>query len=277
MGFDRYRYLDISLQDGIALVSMGNPVGPDFVELEHPMHTELHEIWADLAADSAVAGVVLTGTGDTFFTGPTLEALHDLITAKPNVVIGQMEEARGIVERVLDFPKPLVAAVNGPAVSIGCQLAFLSDEAVASSTARFQDTHIRLGLAAGDGGTWMWPLLIGYARARRFLLRSHPLSASDALELGLVCDVVPPDNVVAAALEIARKLTRLPAFAFRATKRALAQSLRVNALLSADASAASQMATYLTPEFIEMLKQRLGDNSAPAGSQAAGRAAQQNR
>jgi enoyl-CoA hydratase len=262
LAIDRFRYLDVSLVDGIAVISMGNPVGPDFVELEHPMHTELHDIWIDLATDNAVLGVVLTGKGETFFTGPTLEALRDLVVEKPNVVIRQMEETRSIVQRVLDFPKPLVAAVNGPAISIGCQLAFLSDEAVASSTARFQDTHVRLGLAAGDGGTWLWPLLIGYARARRFLLRSHPLTANDALELGLVGDVVAPNDVLPLALEIAGKLTRLPSFAFRATKRALAQSLRISSLLSADSASAFQMTAYLTPEFNEMLTQRLQSSDA---------------
>jgi enoyl-CoA hydratase len=261
VAFDRYRFIDVSLVDGIALVSMGNPVGPDFVELEHPMHTELYEIWVDLAKDEAVLGVVLTGAGDLFFTGPTLEALRELVTGRPDVVIRQMEEARGIVQRVLDFPKPLVSAVNGPAISIGSQLAFLSDEAVASTTARFQDTHIRLGLAAGDGGTWLWPLLIGHARARRVLLRSHPLTADDAHKLGLVSDVVEPEVVVPLSLEIAHKLAALPSFAFRATKRALAQSLRANSLLSADFSSASQMASYLTPEFHAKLTQQLQTSS----------------
>jgi enoyl-CoA hydratase len=108
----------------------------------------------------------------------------------------------------------------------------------------------------------MWPLLVGHARARRFLLRSHPLTAEDALELGLVSDVVSPGDVVPLAKEIAGKLTRLPSFAFRATKRALAQSLRASSLLSADSSSAFQMASYLTPEFNEILAQRMRSGTA---------------
>lgn len=245
--FDHYRFLGVSVSgDGIATVRMGDPAGHDFDEAGHPMYRELYRIWEDLTAAAAVRGVVLTGTEGTFFAGPTLDALTDLVAAHPYGVVRHMEEVRGIVSRVLDFDKPLVAAINGPAVSIGCQLAFLSDEAVAAPAARFQDAHLRLGLAAGDGGTWLWPALVGYARARRFLLRSHPLSVEDAYDLGLVGEIVPADEVLPRAEEIARTLAGLPSFAFRATKRALAQGLRISSLLSADSSAAYQTATYLT-------------------------------
>lgn len=263
MPLDHYRFLDITISDdGIATVRMGDPVGPDFVESEHPMHRELYRVWDDLSAAPEVRGVVLTGREGQFFTGPTLEALDDLVTAHPYGVVRQMEEARGIVQRVLEFDKPLVSAVNGPAVSVACQLAFLSDEVVAVPEARFQDTHIRLGLAAGDGGTWLWPALVGYARARRILLRSHPLSVEDAKELGLVGEIVPQDEVVARAEEIARKLVALPSYAYRATKRSLAQWLRLGSLLSADYSSAAQMATYLTPDFHEKLADGLRKNAA---------------
>jgi enoyl-CoA hydratase len=257
MNMDAYHYLEVSLTDGIALVVMTDPVGPDFVEREHPMHRELCSIWSDLAAADEVSAVVVTGANGTFFQGPTLEALYDLVIDKPHVVLRQMAEVRTMGERLVAFEKPVVAAVDGPALSMGCQLAFLSDEAIATPRARFQDTHVRLGLAAGDGGTWMWPLLIGYANARRFLLRSHPLSAQQALQMGLISDVVTVDELIPKATEIASKLRSLPPQAYRATKRALAQWLRLGSLLSADLSSAVQTTSYLTPEFKEMLTLRL--------------------
>ncbi|SHL07881.1 enoyl-CoA hydratase [Pseudonocardia thermophila] len=267
MTFDQYRFLAVSVEDdGITTVRMGDPVGPDFVEAEHPMHRELLHVWDDLARAPEVTGVVLTGCGDRFFTGPTLEALRDLVAAHPYGVVRQMEEARGIVSRVLEFDKPLVAAVNGPAVSVACQLAFLSDEVVAVPEARFQDTHIRLGLVAGDGGTWLWPALVGYARARRILLRSHPLSVEDAHELGLVGQIVPRAEVVPRAQEIARKLVRLPDYAYRATKRSLAQWLRLGALLSAEFSATAQTTSYLTPDFHHELAEGLRRATTHHGS-----------
>jgi enoyl-CoA hydratase len=257
MNIDDYHYLDVSLKDGIARVIMNDPVGPDFVEREHPMHRELCSIWSDMAADDEVSAVVLTGTDGSFFQGPTLEALYDLVIDKPHVILRQMAEVRTMADRLIAFEKPVVAAVDGPALSMGCQLAFLSDEAIATPRARFQDTHVRLGLAAGDGGTWMWPLLIGYANARRFLLRSHPVSAQQALQMGLISEVVNVDDLIQNATEIAIKLRNLPPQAYRATKRALAQWLRLGSLLSSDLSSALQTTAYLTPEFKTMLTLRL--------------------
>lgn len=260
MSLSQYRYLDIATSDGIAIVTMGDPMGPDFVELEHPMHRELCTIWRDLAEDRSIEAVVLTGTNGIFFQGPTLEALHELVIDKPDTVLRQMAEVRTIMDQLVGFEKPVVAAVNGPAVSIGCQFAFLSDEAIATPNARFQDSHVRLGLAAGDGGTWMWPLLTGYANARRFLLRSHPIMVEDARAMGLVGEIVSEADLMPRALEVAEKLRRLPPNAYVATKRALAQWLRLGNLLSSDLSTSLQTTSYLIPEFKAELEARLTQN-----------------
>lgn len=257
MRVEEYRFLDVTIEDGIAVVVMGDPVGPDFVELEHPMHSELCTIWGDLAVDDRIRAVVLTGIGRTFFQGPTLEALRDLVIDRPEVVLRQMAEVRTITDRLVAFTKPVVAAVNGTALSIGCHIALLSDEAIATSESRFQDSHVRLGLAAGDGGPWVLPLMLGYANARRFLLRSHPITADKALAIGLVAELVPDDELVLRAREIAAKLANLPPQAYQATKRALAQWLRLGALLSSDLSSSMQTTSYLTAEFRAELERRL--------------------
>jgi enoyl-CoA hydratase len=257
MRVEEYRFIEVSIDEGIAVVTMGDPVGPDFAEAEHPMHRELCTIWDDLDIDRRIRAIVLTGRGDTFFQGPTLEALKELVIDRPDVVQRQMAEVRTITDRLLAIGKPIVAAVNGTALSIGCQLALLSDEAIATPDSRFQDSHVRLGLAAGDGGTWMWPAMVGYANARRFLLRSHPITADTALASGLIAEVVAEDELIARAREIAIKLSNLPPHAYQATKRALAQWLRLGALLSSDLSSAMQTTSYLTAEFRSELDRRL--------------------
>ncbi len=263
MRVEDYRFLHVTIEDGIAVVVMGDPVGPDFIENKHPMHTELCTIWRDLAADERIRAVVVTGGVEgNFFQGPTLEALRDLVIDHPEVVLEQMAEVRTITEQLLSFSKPLVAAVNGDAISIGCQIAFLSDEAVAVPGIRFQDTHVRLGLAAGDGGTWMWPLLIGYANARRFLLRSHPIPVDKALDLGLVAEIVPADQLVDRARAVAAKLSALPPYAYQSTKRALTQWMRQAALLSGDLSSSMQTTSYLSPEFRTELLRRIDDSGS---------------
>ncbi|MEI9928479.1 MAG: enoyl-CoA hydratase/isomerase family protein [Sphingomonas sp.] len=187
--YARFRFLAVQVADGLATVTMGDPVDATFLAEQHPMHTELRDIFAALASDAGVRAAVLTGAGATFFAGPPLDETEQLLTANLQAGAKQMIEAREICQAMLDFRKPLVAAVNGVANGIGCQIAMLCDFAVASHDAMFADSHVRLGLPAGDGGTMIWPLLIGMARSRALLLRGKPIGAEEALALGIVAEL----------------------------------------------------------------------------------------
>jgi enoyl-CoA hydratase len=255
--FGHYRFVKTTVEDGIAVVRLGSPMGPDFVENQHPMHRELRDVWHDLHFADEVSAVIITGTGDQFFPGPDLEAIQELIVGKPEVIVKQMGEAADIVRAVLEFEKPLVAAVNGPALSIGAVIALLADATVANRDVIFWDTHIRMGMTAGDGGAWLWPALVGYGLSRQLILRSHPLTAEDAYRLGLVSELVDAEEVLPKALEIAGKLDRLPKFAFTSTKRSLKQGLRLSALLGGDLSASVQMASYNLPDFENAIKRAI--------------------
>lgn len=258
-----FDYLEVSVDDGIAVVRMGDPTGPDFVERQHPMHGQIRDVFPALSADPEVKAVVLTGSGDTFFAGPALEPLLELLDRGIHARARQMTESRQILEAVLSFDKPLVAAVNGTAVSMGCQLAFLSDFAVATTTARFQDTHVRLGLPAGDGGTMLWPLLLGMTRARSILLRGHPLLAGEAKELGLLADVVSPDQLLLTAAALAQKLATLPPFAYAATRLGLNQWFRLAAMFAVDLPLGFQFGSFSGEEFAAAIAKARARSAAP--------------
>jgi enoyl-CoA hydratase len=214
---------------------------------------EVSELFTALATDEPTRVILLTGVGDHFFRGPPLEAIQEMRT-QPARIIAEMATARRTLQHLIDCDKPIVAAVNGPAVGLGTTLAFLADLVVAADTAVFRDPHVRLGVAAGDGGTIIWPLLLGLARAKRHLLLAEPLSATQAQQLGIVAETVPADAVMSTALRYAEKLNRMPAFALGATKAALNQWLRLAGLASGDFAYALQLGAQLTPEASETIE-----------------------
>ena len=181
-----FEYISVAVDDGLAAVRFSVPVtdSEEFVANSHPMHAELRDVWPRLGFDPEVRAAIVTGTGDTFYVGPGLAEVAALIRRQPYSARQLMQESREIVTNLINFAKPLVAAVNGPAIGMGVQMAFLADSLVAYRDGSFHDTHVRVGLGAGDGGTMMWPLLIGLARSRRLLLRGHPLSAAGGAGAG---------------------------------------------------------------------------------------------
>jgi enoyl-CoA hydratase len=215
MTFDHFRQLGITVEDRVATVAF-TPVHEHGVEPS--FFTEVRDVFGPLSMDPRVRAVVLTGAGDSFFSGLPSSWTQEMVSEGLEVTAGQMLAARQIVEQMLSFRKPLVAAVNGPSFSVGNQLALLCDAAIAADTATFADHHVEHGIAAGDGGTLMWPLLVGPALARDILLRGRELTAAEARDLNLVADVVAPDRVLLVAVDLARRLTELPGLAYAATK-----------------------------------------------------------
>jgi enoyl-CoA hydratase len=114
-----------------------------------------------------------------------------------------------------------VAAVNGPAVGLGCSLALLSDMVLMAEGAYLADPHVQVGLAAGDGGALVLPLIVGLPRAKELLFLGERVSAEEALRLGIANRVVPGDKLLDEAMEVAGRLAALPAQALRDTKRAV--------------------------------------------------------
>ena len=145
-----------------------------------------------------------------------------------------MEEAGAIVRGMTSVRVPIIAAVNGPAVGLGCSLASMSDIVLVEEHAYFSDPHVMLGLVAGDGGAVMWPLLTSLLRAKEYIFLGERVPAEEAVRLGIANRVVPSGTSVEAALELADRIAALPPQAVRETKALLNRSVNgaVEALLT---------------------------------------------
>jgi enoyl-CoA hydratase len=140
-------------------------------------------------------------------------------------IIRILDEARELVYNMLQFKKPVVSAINGPAVGAGLVVALLADISIAAENARLADGHVRMGVAAGDHAAVIWPLLCGMAKAKYYLMTSDFVSGKEAERIGLVSLCVPDDELQDKAMEVARGLANGPRHAIRFTKRALNQWL----------------------------------------------------
>jgi enoyl-CoA hydratase/carnithine racemase len=170
-------------------------------------HRELPEVFARVAADRQVRAVVLTGTGQSFIE---LIAEFEVGIAQGKATAAMMDdglfEGNRLLDQLLAIEVPVIAAVNGP-VDVHAELALLSDIVICSDDTYFQDAaHVPSGLVPGDGVQVIWPLLIGFNRARYFLLTGEKIDAAEALRLGLVSEVHPKDAVLPRALAHARRL-----------------------------------------------------------------------
>src|SRR5262249_38957425 len=179
------------------------------------MHTELATLTLDAEADPDVKVLLVTGAGRAFCAGGDFSGQGD----SPATGGGQtMREARQIVDNLLDCSKPVISAVNGYAMGLGANFALLADVVMAARIAAFADTHVRMGIGAGDGGQVIWPLLMGVNRAKYFLMTGERLSAEEAERLGLVNFVVEDAELMPKARAIAERLASGPARAIAASK-----------------------------------------------------------
>jgi enoyl-CoA hydratase len=183
------------------------------------LHQSLARVWTDIAADADARVVILTGSGTTFSAGGDFGYMQDNID-DAEMRIQTMLEARAIVRGIVRLPIPVIAAVNGPAVGLGCSLAVLSDLVLMSDKSFLADPHLRMGLVTGDGAM-VWPALMGLSRAKEYLFLGQKIMPDKAVELGLASRVVAADELMAEAMVLANRLVKVPQIALRDTKLGL--------------------------------------------------------
>ena len=229
----------------VRIVTMNRPARKNAVDAA--LHAELTYVWPRLIADHEVRAVVLTGAGRAFSAGGDADFLRSVNT-DAEFRWRALDEARRLVAELARFPLPLIAAVNGPAVGLGSSLASLCDLVLMSETAYFADPHVLLGVAAADGAVATWPHLIGSVRAKYHLFTGEPITAAAALELGLANEVLPPEELMPAALALAHRLAGLPAPALRTTKRAVNLHLEHQALAVMDYATTAEEGHFASAE-----------------------------
>ena len=190
------------------------------------MHGELVRIWREIDADSGVSAVIITGAGKAFSGGGDLDLVKDM-SENFEVLTRVWKEARDLVYNIINCSKPIVSAMQGPAVGAGLVAGLLADISIAAKTARIIDGHTRLGVAAGDHAAIVWPLLCGLAKSKYHLLLCEPVSGEEAERIGLVSLCVEDDQLQDKALEVATRLANGSPTAIRWTKYALNNWLRM--------------------------------------------------
>ncbi|MCU1501083.1 MAG: enoyl-CoA hydratase [Ilumatobacteraceae bacterium] len=217
----RYEAIDIDKRaDGIVLATLNRPDRLNAVNAA--MHAELARLTREADADPVVKVIVITGAGRAFCAGGDFGP-------QPADATGGMtlEEGRQIVDHMLECSKPIISAVNGYAMGLGATVALLADIVYAARSATFADTHVKMGIGAGDGGQVIWPLLMGVNRAKYYLMTGDRLTATEAERLGLVNFVVDDGTVVDEALALASRLAAGPSLAISASKVAVNSYMRM--------------------------------------------------
>jgi enoyl-CoA hydratase len=190
------------------------------------MHYELAQIWRDIDADPNVSVAIITGAGKAFSSGGDLDLVKEM-SEDFTTLTRVWKEARDLVYNIINCSKPVVSAMQGPAVGAGLVAGLLADVSIAAKSAKIIDGHTRLGVAAGDHAAIVWPLLCGLAKSKYHLLLCEPLSGEEAERIGLVSLCVEDEQLQDKALEVAGRLANGSQSAIRWTKYALNNWLRL--------------------------------------------------
>lgn len=243
--------LEVCVDGGVATITLTRP--EILNRFDHELHIDFTAAIAVLEGDATVRALVIASTGTVFSAGGDfdfmLKANDDL-----QFLVRHAEIGKRLLMSLVELQIPVVAAVHGAAIGLGATVALACDCVVAAKGVTLADPHVRVGLAAGDGGCLVWPAALGATRARRYLLTGDPLRAEDAYQFGAVTDLVDtPDEVAAAAQALASKLAALPPLAVQGTKRALNNVMRARAAEVVDVAMANEVTSALSRDLVEAI------------------------
>jgi enoyl-CoA hydratase/carnithine racemase len=210
---------------------------------------------AEINADRGLRCVILTGAGSAFSAGGNVKAMRERsgAFAGPGVAIRERYRTgiHRIVKSLWGIEVPMIAAVNGPAIGLGNDVACLADMRIAADTAIFGATFLKIGLVPGDGGSWILPRTIGHARAAELFFTGDTIDAATALSWGLVSRVVPAASLMDEARALAARIARQPPDVLRMTKRMMRDGQSVSFDTIMEMSAALQSLAHLTEDHQE--------------------------
>jgi enoyl-CoA hydratase len=238
-------------RDHLLIATIDHPRS-DLNAVDEMLHDDFSELFAMLKREGDARAIVLTGgdkrafsAGGDFDWFPTLRPIDTLDRLR--------RAAKQLIWDLLDVEVPIVCALNGSAAGLGASVALLCDVIVMSERASIVDPHVNVGLVAGDGGTAVWPLLLGPLAAKRHLLLGEPLRADEALRLGVAAEVCSPADVNVRALAWAERLAAQPPLALRGTKIAVNAHLKRALLDSFDLSTALEIPCFLSHDHAEAI------------------------
>jgi enoyl-CoA hydratase/carnithine racemase len=248
------RFLLVERDGAVVTATLNRPNERNAIsEQEHI--DEIEAFCASVAADASIKAVVLTGAGSAFCAGGNVKSMRERRGMFAGSPFELRNKYRAGIQRIpmalFELEVPVVAAVNGPAIGAGLDLACMCDIRVAADNSVFAESFVKLGIVPGDGGAWLLPRVIGMARASLMTLTGDTITAAQALEYGLVSAVVPADRLLETAREIAARIAANPGHATRLAKRLLreGQDMKLGPLL--ELSAAYQALAHHTTDHEE--------------------------
>jgi enoyl-CoA hydratase len=222
--YSDYTFLNVQRRDdGVVEILIDNPAKLNACDPNG--HDEFGRIWLDIDRDPLAKVSLITGAGKAFCAGGDLSKGE---SSDPNEILATMRRDGAIVHNMTRSRKPIVSAINGVAVGAGLAVALLADISIAGDRARIIDGHTKLGVVAGDHAALVWPLMVGLARSKYYLLLCEEMSGAEAAEAGLVSRCVPQDELLDTARDIALRLANGSQWAIQGTKAVLNQWLNSN-------------------------------------------------
>lgn len=239
----------VEQQDAVLTVTLNQPERRNPIS-DLAMIDALISTMAEADADLGVRVVILTGAGTAFSSGGDLKQMKAGVGLRAGLPAQTRRNYRTGIQRLpLAFHAlevPVIAAVNGPAIGAGLDLATMCDIRIAAESARFAESFVKVGIVPGDGGAWLLPRIVGFSRATELALTGEMFDARQALEWGLVSHVVPDGELLAKAREIAAKIAANPPHAVRMTKRLLREGQTATLANILEMSAAMQSLAHAT-------------------------------
>jgi enoyl-CoA hydratase len=251
--YSKFKEVKIENQDGVLVLTMLRP-------WTYTLIAELKEIWGLIPEDNDVRAVLMAGSGSDFslpignapLHPPVKQshALHGLELAGTAIHEGASYHMSAL-QRLLDIPQPVVAAVHGRCTGLTANLMLFCDVIIAADNLKFGDPHITSALVPGDGATIIWPMLVGINRAKEYLLTGDLMSAAEAERIGLINRVVPAAELKTSALAFAKRLAAGPPLAIRFTKHALNTVIRHQMEVNWELTDAYEALSVLTEDIKE--------------------------
>jgi enoyl-CoA hydratase/carnithine racemase len=259
-------FLDCTQRDGIMVLTMDRPNERN-VLTDEAQFREFVEVCDAINADRSVCAVILTGRGSAFCAGGNVKAMRDrtgMFAGSPLELRANYRDGLQRIPPALYYLEvPTIAAVNGPAIGAGCDLACMCDIRIASESATFAESFVKVGIVPGDGGAWLLQRVVGHSKACEMSFTGDAINAREALACGLVSRVVAPEALLDEAAALASRIAANPAGVLRLTKRLIreAQHVRLDTLL--EISAAFQALAHTTDEHrraVERMLERIERN-----------------
>lgn len=251
------RFLEYEKSEGIAVLAMNRPDERNALS-DNSQFDEFVEVCRDLNNDKRIRVVILTGRGSAFCAGGNIKAMKERTGIFAGSPAQLRENYRDGVQRIplalYNLEVPTIAAVNGPAIGVGCDLACMCDIRIASEGASFAESFVKVGIVPGDGGAWLLQRVVGLSKACEMAFTGDSISAHEALACGLVLRVVPAGTLMAEARDLAARIAVNPSAALRMTKRLIreAQHARLDTIL--EMSAAFQALAHHTEEHADRVE-----------------------